>query len=199
MSEPRLKEPKRSKGLERIFFLVLLLFFVFHFGLTLIYTLPKDYFPPKLRELVAGYMYPSFYQGWSLFAPDVPGWHSSIQYRYYRGGAWSDWTSTEAIPEYSNHPVHARVSQKFAHYLTNLVQENLYYENGKAQFDRVLGQGHYRSAVYLVRAHLNRQQITDLDSLQLQLLVKYAPEPGSGNASEQKVVDFPVLAINPKE
>ncbi len=144
-------------------------------------------------------MYPSFYQGWSLFAPDVPKWHSDLEYRYFNDGEWAPWQSSSAFPGAVAHPVQARIAQKLNHYLTNQLRENLYYKNGVPQFDKVVTQGHYRGAVYLVRAELKQLNKRNIDSLQLKLNVSYAPEPGSGNSPEIKSVEYPVLTIQTEQ
>jgi len=156
--------------------------------------LPKQYFPAKVSELAAGYMYPSFYQGWSLFAPDVPKWHSDLEYRYYYQGQWNDWQSSSCFPGGEGHPVQARIAQKLNHYLTNQLRDNLYYENKIPQFDKVVTQGHYRGAVYLVRAELKKLNQENIDSLQLKLNVSYAPKPGSGAPAELRTVEYPILS-----
>lgn len=187
----------RSKP-GRLLFVGGALLFLFHFGCTIGYILPRYLLPVSVVEWSTSYMYPAFYQGWSLFAPDVAHWQGELYYRSYSKGKWSAWQSTTVIPGYSEHPKLIETAEKLNTYLCSQLHEGYYVKDGKPRYEKVVVKGHYKSAIHYAMMHLQKMGYKKPDSLQLRMEIEYFPAMNSGDSSRVEVYDYPKLEV-PKE
>lgn len=162
-----------KKGPAKIIFSVGTILFLLHFTCTLGYVLPQSFLPTPLVQISTSYMYPAFFQGWSLFAPDVAHWQGEMYYRVYDDNTWSDWQSSSELPGYSSHPKLRETAEKLNHYLIVQLNEGLYIEDGREVYDNVLLGGHFKSAVHYAMMHHQRLNEGKPDSIQLRMYVDF--------------------------
>lgn len=171
-----------------------LLVFVLHFGMTVLYTAPSAAVPGSLRALSEAYMEPAFYQGWSLFAPDVQKGYTRFEYRNPPGKG--EWIATENIGEMS-HPKIREISFKVNHYLEYELETNLTYDaRGNPQTALIAASGYYKMAAYFCRAHAQMLQGDGMaDSLEIRIVrTKMAP-PGKGFIASRDTIVFPAFSV----
>jgi hypothetical protein len=163
--------------------------------MTLLYVMNTSRVSQKFRPYTERYMEPAFYQGWSLFAPDVATWNCKVDYRVKRAGIWEEWHYTDELEEKS-HPKLTEMSVKMGHYIGYLLKDNLYFENGLAKYDKCEASGYYRMAYYMSIAHQNYVNSSPWDSLQVRARMYFPEKFGSAGADSTVFYDFPPRGIN---
>ena len=88
MSEPRIL---------RGFFLLCAAVFLLHFGMTVLHNIPEKYLSPRMESYSHLWCYPTFHQGWALFAPEPQAKHKRMELRYETSEGWTDWHRAESI------------------------------------------------------------------------------------------------------
>lgn len=164
---------------------------IWHFAMTFVYVAPSGIFPASWYPLVVSYMNPGFYQGWSLFAPDVSSWQNELYYRTFSDGEWSDWQETTSMEGRSAHPKLEEIPEKLNHNLSVQLRDNLYYKDSVPRFDRVIIQKQYHSAAHYCRMHHFRMTNSEADSIQLRLDFSFFPKPGSSETEEPRSFMYP--------
>lgn len=176
-----------------------LLVFVNHFVSTLAYSLPQLPLHPAVRQWTNTYMTPFFHQGWRLFAPDVPQRYYRLEVRSWDGASWTEFEVADDLQPKVGHMRVRSVSQKLMNYLGKEMQKGLYFEDGKAQYDRVIQQSAYHRLLYFAaRRHelLGREQA---ERLQLRLRVLFTPDFRDGSKKEDLTYTFPVFDLKARE
>jgi hypothetical protein len=187
------KSRSRSDAADRLpwaFGLLCLLVFVIHFGMTVLYTAPSVVVPGYFRALSEAYMEPAFYQGWSLFAPDVQQGYTRLEYRNPPGEG--EWIATENVGKWT-HSKLREISFKVNHYLEYELNANLTYDSqGNPKTSLVEASGYYKMAAYLCRAHAQMLRGNQMaDSIEMRLIRTRIAPPGGGCISSQDTILFP--------
>ncbi|NNC84283.1 MAG: hypothetical protein HKN79_11965 [Flavobacteriales bacterium] len=81
----------------KLFFFACLGVFVLHFTMTLLHNTPEKYLTPRMESYSHLWCYPTFHQGWALFAPEPQSKHKRMEMRYYGPSGWSEWYRAEHI------------------------------------------------------------------------------------------------------
>ncbi len=178
------------RQLPRIMAVTGIFVLIIHFAITLLYVCSTSYWSQISRPVTEKYMEPAFYQGWSLFAPDVAHWDCKVDYRIMRNNTWGSWNYTGELPNQS-HPKIEEMSIKVGHYMGFLLHDNLYEENGVMRFDRCEANGYYRMAYYMAIAHQNKLNPSPWDSLQIRARMIFPAALGTKAEPEFKNYDFP--------
>ena len=192
--EHKLTRSEATTRLKWAFAALCLLVFVVHFGMTVVYTAPASAVPGSLRAISESYMEPSFYQGWSLFAPDVQKSYTRFEYRNPPGTG--DWIATEEIDEQS-HPKIREISFKVNHYLEYELESNLTYDAlGIPQTSLIAASGYYKMAAYLCRAHAQlRLGDRMADSVEIRIIRTQIAAPGTGFIASRDTIVFPPFSV----
>lgn len=188
------KHQEPSRGLLWAFTAFCLLLFAVHFGMTIAYTAPAAAVPGSLRAVAEGYMEPAFYQGWSLFAPDMQKGYTRFEYRNPPGRG--EWVATETIGELS-HPKIREISFKVNHYLEYELATNLTFNSeGRPQTSLIAASGYYKMAAYLCRAHAQLLQGEVMaDSIEIRVLRTQIALPGEGFIASRDTIVFPPFSV----
>jgi hypothetical protein len=171
------------------------LFFILHFVLLFWYQWPSDsQFDRKARP-TARYAEPTFYQQWSLFAPDVNAYQVRMTYAAKSGN--SDWTE-RLSPADSPHRVHRsamrRMHQSMVHELGDFAARNWYVADSVLVLDAIIENHLFHGAVYLCAKHRVLTSGERPDSLQIFLRYRYLSPPGNPADDEVYELKFPPIS-----
>lgn len=160
-----------------------------HFGLCLWSSLAQTTSPPAY---VSRYTQPLFLQPWSTLGTDYPTSYSELEYRALIDKKWSDWQDATTSFGYDTSTPVERLEQGINEQLRWQITHNLYTENGRAQFDRVLESSAYSKALYYVLRMENHHKQINPDSVQLRLSICFTPEPTQAYTRQCSYLNFPI-------
>lgn len=163
---------------------------------TVLYVAPFKPWGKQVDRYATKYMYPYFYQGWKLFAPDVREYHYLIDYRYFQENQWSEFNAVHELDGIANKPRLQKIEHKLLVHLMRDISKSVDFDNEVLDFAPVLGSMTYgRVALYTFRRHRLAHD-HEPDSMQLQLRTRYAPEFMTDLTIDDRIYVFPAFATN---
>lgn len=164
---------------------------VMHFALLWWYCWPADNQMVRKERLAARYVEPTFYQQWSLFAPDVNTYQTKLSYRPLTAAGWGDWQYPAETEGWARRAVMARMHQSMVYDLGDFAARNWYVQDSVMRLDRITSDPLFQGAVFLCGRHHGLQNGALPDSVALRLDYLYFAKPGSGVADEPYELLFP--------
>jgi len=182
---------KPSPGLTA-FSLAVFLALVVHFGLTTVYSFSYLKWPVHLKTAAMAYSVPLFHQNWKMFAPDVPEYHTELEYRAFKDSTWSQWKDVTSSNGFSSHSRVEYMEQNINSGLAYQIANNLYTRDARREFDRAIQSFDYGKAVYFTEELYKRKNGVPIgDSLQLRVMFRFTPKPGMALIDQKSYLEFP--------
>ncbi|MCC6601012.1 MAG: hypothetical protein IT223_10110 [Crocinitomicaceae bacterium] len=182
---------KPSRGI--LFFTVFLfLLAVFHFGLTTIYNFSYLKWPSFLKTVAMRYSAPLFHQNWKMFAPDIAAYHTELEYRAHADSGWSIWQDVSASNGFGPRSRVEYMEQTINSGLAYQIANNVYTRDARRVFDGAVHSFDFRKAAYFTEELYERKTGKRLgDSLQLRVMFRFTPKPGSALSTQKSYLEFP--------
>jgi hypothetical protein len=187
--------PENRKWLYRLLTLGAGGFFVLHFIMISIFSLPHSWVNPKVYHISQQYSLPLFYQGWELFAPGIKTTEPTVHYRYWNEETgWSGWVFPNELHGRTSKPLFY-IPKKITTKIQSDFSTKLYYEEGEPKFDAVMNTGRfYHFWRYIAQHYKLESDGVKADSLQLKFHFRKLPEPGAQGTERTFVL--PAISTN---
>lgn len=186
--------PRLHFGL-RILMIFVAVFFVHHMACTLIYIAPYKPWGNRVDRYASSYIYPYFFQGWKLFAPDVNEYYYTLEYRHLAQGRWSDFAPVHTLDGVQMKQRIQKIEFRLLAHLMRDVAKQVEFDEASPDFATVATSTTYgRVAFYAFRRH-QLAKLQQPDSMQLQLRTVYTPEFKTSLEMDDRVYVFPVFPV----
>ncbi len=189
------RQHPKIKFSTRVLMGIALVAFVHHFACTLIYNAPYKPWSAQVDNYAKAYMYPYFYQGWKLFAPDVNEYYYTLDYRYFTGEGWTDYQSVNTLEGVAMKRRVQKIEHKLLVYLMRDVAKRIDFDDEEPDFEPVLSSQTYGRVLYYTYGRHLRAYGESPDSLQVRLRTKYTPEFRTGLEVDDRHYVFPAFKV----
>lgn len=138
------------------------------------------------------YAYPTFHQGWALFAPEPQKKHKRMEMRYADNGEWTNWYRAERVCIDEHNKYRVTHFSKLCHVTQNTVYHlwqdadkfNQQEKSAQEFYPRAMGYG--IACVYAQNQAFHFMEEQEVDSLQIKLILEDPFE-----IQEPEVIHFP--------
>lgn len=180
----------------RIIAVLALIWLCFHFMMTGLYSMDFIPAPRSGRAISQAYTVPLFHQNWSMFAPEVPEYSLSLQYRFDQSGTWTDWADISESMGFAKSSKVYYMEQSISSGLAVDIGRNMYFENGERKLDVVQKSTDYNKALYYaIRLHNLHYAEPLREHVQIRLQFHFTPALGSDDAVKTDSIEFPIYTI----
>ncbi|MEZ4799155.1 MAG: hypothetical protein R2809_05100 [Flavobacteriales bacterium] len=132
----------------------------------------------------------------SMFAPEVPEYSLSLQYRYDKDGSWTAWNNISESMGFTKSSKVYYMEQSISSGLAVDIGRNMYFDGEERKLDIVLKSTDYNKALYYaIRLHNLHYPERLQEHIQIRLQFHFTPELGSDDAVKTDSIEFPIYTI----
>ena len=146
------------------------------------------------QSKVHRYTVPLFEQPWFVVGNDFPTSTLQLEFRTYGENQWSGWNDATASFSYDDSSPMERLEQFINEELRWQITHNLYSENARPEFKRILQSAAYAKALHYALS-MNYHGGNSLpDSVQLRMDIHFIPPPDQAYTQQISYLNFPAYA-----